>query len=667
LFYLKLILHGADTGKDVALESGKQYTFGRGADCDIQLDEQPGISRAHFRVYENDGHWHVEVLSKFGNIIQNGSPVQSLVLDESTVFKLGDYDFKFMQKVDSVENRSFEPLPMASGQSEAHAFSGHGKTRSSVPIVFEGNADATQVASNEGPSGSPFIRIVEPGGVEKLIPLDGMRKWLAGRDALCEILLNDKKASRRQFEFSTSQQGFFVRDLGSANGTLLNGMPLAPDELKPLRSGDAIQVGQVTVHFELRDPHFEKKLMVISPSVYAVPSAPVQPQNAYEMINYPVPMGGAVRHEQYQNYDPSWEQGPAHNEGKTKKIRFVLFILALVFGVGAYLSMGTKEQVSHAKRLQEQTVNEPFAHLSDQKQKQVKENYVLAKNLFLQGKYDMAYAQLDKIHELIPEGYEDSRDMRDTIAEQRRLMEAKDQNDKELAKAEENRRIISENLRECEPLSKTTNNEAELRSCLSPTIQRDPGNTYLNEFLSRVQSRVARNFKSEADHKRYMSAVGSGRSLYLKAESLERSGDVYAAMDAYRKHMVSKYPDPDGLKAKAQAHLNGIQHSLSSKSEAAMREANAAYAAKNFKLAITNINKVKAIDPGNSEAAELNFKIRSELNNQLKEMWQEAVLSESFGAVPEAQKKWKQILELDHPDGDYYKKAKSKMRSYGGS
>lgn len=79
----------------------------------------------------------------------------------------------------------------------------------------------------------------------------GTRIWIGGRSETSEIPLNDTVASRKHFEIRTEMNKFFVRDLGSSNGTLLNGQALRPFDLNQLTCGDVIQVGKQKILFEL--------------------------------------------------------------------------------------------------------------------------------------------------------------------------------------------------------------------------------------------------------------------------------------------------------------------------------------------------------------------------------------------------------------------------------
>jgi putative nucleotidyltransferase with HDIG domain len=71
----------------------------------------------------------------------------------------------------------------------------------------------------------------------------------AGRLDSLEIVLDDPSVSRRHAEVRSSADGWRLRDLGSTNGTFLNGGRLNGDE-QPLKLRDVIHVGKVALVVE---------------------------------------------------------------------------------------------------------------------------------------------------------------------------------------------------------------------------------------------------------------------------------------------------------------------------------------------------------------------------------------------------------------------------------
>ncbi len=60
----------------------------------------------------------------------------------------------------------------------------------------------------------------------------------------------DAGVSRRHAVLSPTQSGWMVEDLGSANGTFLNGKQLHPQRRTPVRTGDELKLGSLLLRIE---------------------------------------------------------------------------------------------------------------------------------------------------------------------------------------------------------------------------------------------------------------------------------------------------------------------------------------------------------------------------------------------------------------------------------
>jgi len=73
------------------------------------------------------------------------------------------------------------------------------------------------------------------------------RDVVLGRAPECDLPVDSARASRRHAEVRRQGDRFWVRDLGSTNGTLVNGTPIAGEH--PLHPGDRISIGDILVTF----------------------------------------------------------------------------------------------------------------------------------------------------------------------------------------------------------------------------------------------------------------------------------------------------------------------------------------------------------------------------------------------------------------------------------
>jgi pSer/pThr/pTyr-binding forkhead associated (FHA) protein len=77
------------------------------------------------------------------------------------------------------------------------------------------------------------------------------RMTVIGRDAECQIRLKDPDASRKHAAVQPFGREFYIMDMGSTNGTLINGQQ---EEKRILRHGDKITIGLQEFQFLLTDP-----------------------------------------------------------------------------------------------------------------------------------------------------------------------------------------------------------------------------------------------------------------------------------------------------------------------------------------------------------------------------------------------------------------------------
>jgi predicted component of type VI protein secretion system len=115
------------------------------------------------------------------------------------------------------------------------------------------------------------LRAVLTGGEKKTLPLYTLADSLTlGRGSACEWQLDDSSLSRKHAQLKWNGRELTVEDLGSANGTRVDGKPARTATL--VRPGDAIQLGTVTVTLAMRggpDPDGQSTRLVATPEARA--------------------------------------------------------------------------------------------------------------------------------------------------------------------------------------------------------------------------------------------------------------------------------------------------------------------------------------------------------------------------------------------------------------
>jgi predicted component of type VI protein secretion system len=123
-----------------------------------------------------------------------------------------------------------------------------------------------------------------------------------GRDSTNEIVINDAEVSRRHARLTFQGGKYVLEDLGSTNGTFVNGQRLAGPRV--LKSGEVVSFGeQIVLVFE--STNLDAGATMVSPRAAAVPAAsrPVMPPppppadyaGSVPAGPAPIPMGTTTR------------------------------------------------------------------------------------------------------------------------------------------------------------------------------------------------------------------------------------------------------------------------------------------------------------------------------------------------------------------------------------
>jgi len=145
---------------------------------------------------------------------------------------------------------------------------------------------------------------------------------IVGRDLANDIAISDPEVSRRHARFMRKDENFLIEDLGSTNGTFLNGERISSPQ--QLRSGDVITLGENVVMV------FEKSSY--DPDATVVSSQAVQPEPTAYRQQAPMPQAYQPPAEPDAYKRPEHPEQPVPVEGEKEGFPtwLVILIIAIV-------------------------------------------------------------------------------------------------------------------------------------------------------------------------------------------------------------------------------------------------------------------------------------------------------------------------------------------------
>jgi pSer/pThr/pTyr-binding forkhead associated (FHA) protein len=142
--------------------------------------------------------------------------------------------------------------PDEQGAASASPTTGEDASATTMHLAAIGASDLGEAPAADGPAvidpgtlaalraGTALLRVDRGPNAGSRFLLDG-DSTTVGRHPSSDIFLDDVTVSRRHAEFLREGASFSVRDVGSLNGTYVNGQRI---DSSPLATGDEVQVGK---------------------------------------------------------------------------------------------------------------------------------------------------------------------------------------------------------------------------------------------------------------------------------------------------------------------------------------------------------------------------------------------------------------------------------------
>ena len=635
---MKFIIKKFDTlVKEISLEEGQEYILGRQEDCDIILSSENLISRKHLKIKQSENQlWMIECLSDLGGLYMNGENVDGVEMDTSATLSFHEYIFQF-RPLETEEEKSVkkqDPLTLQPKEENAEVSLG-GATKILSPLQL---SYSLNVSINDQPP--------------QYIDLNDGRSWVAGREEDCDIILEHKYLTKRHFEIIREKKLFTIKDLGSSNGTFLNGKKLQAQKPYELKSQDIISIGDVEILFEAQNKNFHK----FSENL---PAMAEEEQTPPPSMALPKVLLEDSPEEETSEEDTVFDKASPKKKFNKKRLVLYGFIGAALIGL---LLFGETDK--EPKEEKGKTAGKPSAE-EDEKGQIIEATYQFASVLMSQQKYALCVEELNNLHKLTPY-YKDSQQLliqcQTAVDNQRRADELQEQ-EEEAKKAKEKVNIL---VAECEKKIDQFESVEELNECLDEAFSLDPNHPKISEMQNFLEHKAEMKRMEQERKQAFQKSLQRKLAIYRKANKLRQKGETLQAVPVYEKFLKA---------AKNQASLKSTYNKALQELEDMKRtyeetlnqlHTNCETHIKNSQMKKAYYECLKILDfrKEDEKAPEWISQAKNSLKRQFKPLYVKSTLEESLSNVVEAKEIWEKILKEDVETGYYYKKAKLKLDKY---
>lgn len=681
---LKLIVkcRGKILKESPPLEKGQSYTIGRSTKNFIVLPEEAGISRKHLEVCvsEEAGTLQVKNLSSLSALVINGEEREEGEVAES--FQVQGFEFVIKKE------QTPELKPPASPEQDLDSKNDEAPFLSEAPpkkdvasppqaagevLAPVSSTEKTTVMedSQMGGQWAVYLKVYTEEGQDspdifKLKP--HQTSWTVGKDKNCDLVLEDSHISRKHFQIQKEGASYFIMDLKSSNGTVLNDKELKPKKNYLLESGDSIFVLDMEIFFEVKNLALEKEIARLKPE--QMPALRSKPSSlnvpaAYHP-SYPVVAAPAVLPEGVAG--ATLEQVEASSSSPVQKLlknkRFVIYGgVALIIVVVAFLNSGSPPEEQAAKPA---APKGELSGLSMEQQQMVKDSYQAAKQLYSQGKYEYCRSEIQKIHSHT-DSYKGSKRLEvecTQAAENQRRQLDLEQKNKKAAQADA---LIQKVTDKCQSRFNRFKSKAALMTCLTPALELSPADSRVQILFEQFDEKEAEKLKAQQLRAKRRKKIQAIIKQYEKAKQIHQSGHTIKAIDSYKKFLkTSSYKELESTKQKAKRELSNITKNFEKKTSRLKAECESQFQAKKFKQAWQTCKEASLVIPApyNKEIVFVMNQSRNRLQNMMKPIYEDATIHESVGNIATAKTQWQKIIAQDIEAGVYYDKAKIKLSKY---
>ena len=297
--------NGNFQGQKLALKRSI-ITIGRGEENDIWLDDDMA-SRNHAELAWDKGRVYITDCDSMNGVLLNSKRIRGTeIVEQGALLEIGSHRLLFALAETSgtpgeqddplshhiwhsaealqTPSEKLEKLPMTQPLSDGlFASTIHNQEQKQLPTTLPGDtprdleaqdtAEIDQISSPPRPADVPMLFVIRDGeAIGQSFVLDHAILTI-GRGSECNVVINDVSISRHHAQVLRQANGNYVQDLGSRNGTKVNGELLHAPHL--LQAGDIVCVGSIRLEYKplQSDPDTPMPQSII-------PASAVRPMNS---------------------------------------------------------------------------------------------------------------------------------------------------------------------------------------------------------------------------------------------------------------------------------------------------------------------------------------------------------------------------------------------------
>ena len=286
-------------------------------------------------------------------------------------------------------------------------------------------------------------------------------------------------------------------------------------------------------------------------------------------------------------------------------------------------------------------------------------------------RYQLCIDQLEELRKNVPEGYFDNSkqqlflDCQNGLTGQRQKEEYMAQEKIKKETEEKIKKIAEECKKQFD--EKKIQTIVELNECAAELIGGlDPENALISAIRAEIEEKETLRLLKEQKRAAYRESLQRKKALYNKARRIRDQNKPLKAVSAYNVFLKSArgISSLQNLYTQAETERDEIQQKYDGTLNGLYESCENLIQKNKMKEAYSDCKKILEFKSDDKKAKQFIQQALSTIRRELKPLYEQSMLDESFSRIEEAKKLWNEILKKDVSDGHYYKKAVFQLNKY---